>query len=41
MTKGTVQLFNIVQPQILPEQEFRIVYRVFGITCKPQTVGSP
>jgi hypothetical protein len=33
--KGTVQVFNIVQPQILPEWEFRIVYRVFGINCPP------
>jgi hypothetical protein len=32
--KATVQLFNIVQPQILPEWEFRIVYRVFGVTCQ-------
>jgi hypothetical protein len=35
--KATVQIFNIVQPQVLPEWEFRIVYRVFGVTCQQVT----
>ena len=31
--KGSVQVFNIVQPQVFPDMHIRIVYKVFGISC--------
>lgn len=36
--RGTVQTFEKVQPLPIEEQHIGVVYRVFGVTCRPDTV---
>jgi len=35
--RGTVQTFEKVQPLPIEEQHIPVVYRVFGVTCRPDT----